>query len=365
MRNVRKLLGVLPICCGMLAFSTSAAASGSAAGSQARLAVRIAPCDSAWNGATPYVSGNKVSYRGINYTAAYWTQGNYPASSSGSADSAQPWVAGPACRVAKVAAAASDHDANFSPATLQFLKTNTGLDGEQWDNIMKLVNKPEQDSLDWTKFYGYCEPLGDRRGYTIGIFGATTGGPNDTGPDGPALFKEYDAASGASSPSIAGGLTRAGVHGSMQGSILNITDSKTVFCGKIGGLQNNAAWREAMWHTFYNVYIKYSLQQARQRGFSSALTIGSFVDTALNQGADGDSGSLEGVLAKSGSSTNEKTFMTSFYAQRTKVVDTNEYNQPPNGKNRVKQWSSLLGMGETDLKDADAAVAKVTNWTLK
>ncbi|WP_277347151.1 hypothetical protein [Collimonas pratensis] len=39
-----------------------------------------------------------------------------------------------------------------------------------------------------------------------------------------------------------------------------------------------------MWHTFYNVYIKYSLQQARQRGFSSALTIGSFVDTALNQG---------------------------------------------------------------------------------
>jgi chitosanase len=356
-------MGILPICCGLMALSTDAAAYGSAAGAQVRLAARIAPCDSAWNSTIPYVGGNKVSYRGVNYTAAYWTQGNYPASSSGSADSAQPWVAGAACRVA--AAAASGHDANFSPATLQFLKTNTGLDGEQWDNIMKLVNKPEQDSLDWTRFYGYCEPLGDKRGYTIGIFGATTGGPNDTGPDGPALFKEYDAASGASKPSIAGGLARAGVHGSMQGSILNITDSKTVFCGKIGGLQNNAAWREAMWHTFYNVYIKYSLQQARQRGFSSALTIGSFVDTSLNQGADGDSGSLEGVLAKSGSSSDEKTFMTSFYAQRTKVVDTNEYNQSPNGKNRVKQWSSLLGMGETDLKNADAAVAKVTNWILK
>lgn len=74
------------------------------------------------------------------------------------------------------AAAAGSHDANFSPETLQFLKANTGLDGEQWDNIMKLVNKPEQDDLNWTKYYGYCEDIGDDRGYTIGIFGATTGG---------------------------------------------------------------------------------------------------------------------------------------------------------------------------------------------
>lgn len=73
--------------------------------------------------------------------------------------------------------AASSHDENFSPETLTFLRANTGLDGEQWDNIMKLINKPEQDSLDWTKYYGYCEDIGDNRGYTIGIFGATTGEP--------------------------------------------------------------------------------------------------------------------------------------------------------------------------------------------
>ncbi|SEG67356.1 chitosanase [Paenibacillus sp. UNC499MF] len=262
-------------------------------------------------------------------------------------------------------AAASSPDDNFSPSTLQFLKSKTGLDGEQWDNIMKLVNKAEQDSLKWTGYYGYCEDIDDDRGYTIGIFGATTGGTNDTGPDGPALFKEYDAVKGASNPSVEGGLARIGAHGSMKGSILKITDSEKVFCGKIKNLQNDAAWREAMWHTFYNVYIKYSVDQARKRGFNSALTIGSFVDTALNQGAQGDSGSLEGILAKSGNSTNEKTFMTNFYAKRTLVVDTNEYNQPPNGKNRVKQWSSLLGMGETDLKNADAAVKKVTGWTME
>ncbi|GGF93728.1 hypothetical protein GCM10010913_14140 [Paenibacillus aceti] len=260
---------------------------------------------------------------------------------------------------------AEDHDSKFSPQTLQFLKTNTGLDGEQWNNIMKLVNKPEQDDLNWTKFYGYCENIGDDRGYTIGIFGATTGGPNDQGPDGPELFKEYDRAKGASNPSVEGALKRLGINGKMKNGILVISDSDSKFVKKINSLQNDSAWREAMWRTFYNVYIKYSVDQAKKRGFTSALTIGSFVDTALNQGATGGSNSLQGLLSRSGSSKDEKTFMTKFYAERTKVVDTNQYNTPPNGKNRVKQWSSLLSMGETDLKNADAAIKKVTNWQLK
>ncbi|WP_225548667.1 chitosanase [Chromobacterium violaceum] len=341
----------------LLAAAGSAAAQGSMAGSPERQTVRLPDCAAAWSPASPYQAGSIASRGGVNYTAAFWTQGNPP-------EQGQAWQAGKRCRPAAQAKAA-DHDANFPPATLKFLKANTGLDGEQWDNIMKLVNKPEQDSLEWTKFYGYCENIGDKRGYTIGIFGATTGGPNDEGPDGPTLFKEFDASSGASNPSITGGLARAGVHGSMQGKILKISDSAKVFCDKIGSLQNNPAWRDAMWNTFYKVYIQYSVQQARQRGFSSALTIGSFVDTALNQGATGDSGTLQGLLSRSGNSGDEKTFMTAFYAQRSKIVDTNDYNQPPNGKNRVKQWSTLLNMGETDLKNADAAVQKVTNWEMK
>ncbi|WP_053376153.1 chitosanase [Paenibacillus sp. FJAT-27812] len=264
----------------------------------------------------------------------------------------------------KVSAGPS-HDAKFSPSTLQFLKSNTGLDGEQWDNIMKLVNKPEQDSPNWTNFYGYCENINDNRGYTIGIFGATTGGSNDTYPDGPELFKQYDAISGASNPSTIGGLTRLGAKGSMNGRILTITESASSFCKKVNGQQNNAKWREAMWRTFYNVYISYSVQQAKQRGFSSALTIGSFVDTALNHGATGGSNTLQGLLSRSGSSTNEKTFMNNFHAKRTLIVNTNHYNQAPNGTNRVKQWNDLLNQGYTSLKNADAAVAKATSWIMK
>ncbi|CDG82439.1 chitosanase [Janthinobacterium agaricidamnosum] len=261
-------------------------------------------------------------------------------------------------------AAAINHDANFPAATLQFLKEKTGLDGEQWDNIMRVVNKPEQDSPDWNKFYGYCEDIKDDRGYTIGIFGATTGGSNDGNPDGPALFTAFDAANGAAVPSVAGGLQRAGVNGVMNGKILKITDTAKVFCKQIKGLQNNPAWQDAMWKTFYSVYIDYTIQQATQRGYTSALTIGSFLDTALNQGADGGENTLEGLLSRT-SGTDEAAFLTDFYAKRTLVVDTHQFNQAPNGAHRVKQWSDLKNLGLFTLKDADAAVAKVTKWTLK
>jgi chitosanase len=110
-------------------------------------------------------------------------------------------------------------DTNFSRTTLQFLKTDTDPDENQWNNITKLVNKPQQDSLDSTKFYGYCEDISDNPGYTIGIFGATTDGANDTTPNGPVLFKEYDAVSESSSSSIQSGFARLKIDGVIQDSI--------------------------------------------------------------------------------------------------------------------------------------------------
>ncbi|WP_068617330.1 chitosanase [Paenibacillus tuaregi] len=261
------------------------------------------------------------------------------------------------------AAAAGNSDSKFPPVVLDMLKSKTGLDSEQWDNIMKLVNKPEQDNLNWTKYYGYCEDIGDDRGYTMTIYGATTGGPNDPGGDAPELFEQYDAEKGASNPSVTGAFKRLGIKGTYKNGVINITDGS--FCKKINKLQNDEDWKVATWKTFYNIYIKYSVDQARKRGFNSALTIGSFVDAALNHGATGGSNTLQGLLSKSGSSSDEKTFMTKFYKERTKIVDTNDYNQPPNGKNRVKQYSNLMNMGETDLKNADSAIAQVTDWEMQ
>jgi chitosanase len=266
---------------------------------------------------------------------------------------------------------ATSHDSNFSTTTLDFLWANTGLDGEQWDNIMKLVNKPEQDSLNWVQAYSYCENIGDNRGFTIGIVGATTGGSNDGGPDGPALFKNFDALKGASSPTTLNGLKRLGITASMSGSIIKFNSADTSgntnskFCKAIHNLQNDAQWRAAIWQTAYNSYIRVAMTNAKARGYTSAATIGSFFDTALNQGGDGDSNSLQGLINKTGSASSESAFMTKFHNLRLKVVNTNDYNQSPNGTNRVKEWMQLFTDGKISLKNADAEVVKVTSWTMK
>ena len=70
------------------------------------------------------------------------------------------------------------------------------------------------------------------------------------------------------------------------------------------------------------------------------------------------------MLAKT-SGSDEQTFLTNFYAQRDKVVNTNEYNQAPNGTNRVNEWRQMMSKGLFSLKNADAAVVQVTSWTMQ
>jgi chitinase len=49
-------------------------------------------CWSAWLSTTQYTGGAQVSRNSVNYQAAYWTQGNDPATSNGPAGSGQPWI---------------------------------------------------------------------------------------------------------------------------------------------------------------------------------------------------------------------------------------------------------------------------------
>lgn len=243
------------------------------------------------------------------------------------------------------------------------------MDAEQWNNVMRMVNKSEQDDPSfsgWVQYYGYCQDIGDGRGITMSIQGATTGGPNDGGPDGPGLFLLFNKYNGASNPSIAGGLADAGVLATMNGSILKINQSTSAFCAKINGLENNANWRAAVWESFYNNYISYAVQQARQRNFNDPVIIGAFTDSALNQGATGGSGSLQDMLSKSGSSTNETTFFTAFTKLRETVAGTQDFNSPPiNGKNRALMWLNMYNGGGKSLVGVDSLVTSVTGWTMQ
>jgi chitodextrinase len=67
-------------------------------------------CWSAWLSTTAYNGGAQVSRNGVNYQAAYWTQGNDPAVSNGPAGSGQPWIPMGSCG---------------SNSTATFTRTNT------------------------------------------------------------------------------------------------------------------------------------------------------------------------------------------------------------------------------------------------
>jgi chitinase len=54
-------------------------------------------CWAAWVSSTAYTGGAQVSRNGVNYQAAYWTQGNDPTTNSGPSGSGQPWIPMGAC----------------------------------------------------------------------------------------------------------------------------------------------------------------------------------------------------------------------------------------------------------------------------
>ena len=68
--------------------------------------------------------------------------------------------------------------ANFPANVLTEDLAQYGLTAEEWNNIMRLISKYEQDDPScnaWTTKYTYCADIDDDRGITLGIYGATTG----------------------------------------------------------------------------------------------------------------------------------------------------------------------------------------------
>ena len=82
---------------GMLAACGGSDAPAGAAGSDVKLLAAGEACVPAWVSSTVYIGGNRASRAGINYTAAYFSQGTDPATNNGAAGSGQPWITGFAC----------------------------------------------------------------------------------------------------------------------------------------------------------------------------------------------------------------------------------------------------------------------------
>ncbi len=240
-------------------------------------------------------------------------------------------------------------DTKFPPGIVEALAKVTGMDSEQWDNALDLFAKAEQDQeKGWTQnpnsFYGSCELLDydkSKRGFTIGAFGATTGG-TESG-DAERLFKE------------------AGIDPAKD---LGYPDKKK-FIANVNKLGDNPAWQAASWRWFIKEYVEPTMAALKTRGFTSALTVAAVTDCSFNQGNDMDQGTAW-VLKQVGNAKDEETFLHAFLDARDKVVDVSKYdfNSKGNGKQRVQMYRRLLDQGHLNLKDCKGEVRDATKWTM-
>src|SRR5579871_5147504 len=70
---------------------------GAASSGKTKVHTASTACYAAWNSSTAYNGGAQVSYNGVNYTAAYWTQGQNPSTNNGPAGSGEPWISDGPC----------------------------------------------------------------------------------------------------------------------------------------------------------------------------------------------------------------------------------------------------------------------------
>ena len=155
------------------------------------------------------------------------------------------------------------------------------------------------------------------------------------------------------------------ISSSTSGKILKILDSSKAVCGKIKALNSEKEWREAIWTRFLFSYVDAAVKEAHKRNFYSAVVVGALVDTALNQGIEGNYGLYGFLSTVNGKYSCEQDFLKQFSTERIKEVDKHEFNQAPNGKHRVQHWVKLWDLGQSILKNADAAVVEATNWEMQ
>lgn len=241
-------------------------------------------------------------------------------------------------------------DAKFPPGIAEALAKATGMDAEQWDNALDLFAKAEQDEKKgWTRdpgrFYGSCERLTydeGKRGFTIGAFGATTGG-TEAG-DAERLFKE------------------AGIDPRKD---LGYPD-RDKFIANVEKLGQNPDWQASMWRWFIAEYVAPTMAALKKRGFTSALTVAAVTDCSFNQGNDMDHGTAW-VLKQVGAAKSEEAFLHAFLDARDRVVDNkkDDFNDSGNGKRRVQMYRRLLEQGHLNLKDCKEDVRAATKWKME
>lgn len=213
---------------------------------------------------------------------------------------------------------------HFPAGVLDSLKALTALSAEQLSSILSMIAGPEQARTEWwldasgKSIYGYAEALGDGRGVTLGLYGATTGRGYE---DAAALWAAY-------------GRPEYG----------RLSEDDTI--AKVGDLAADPAWAQAMWRAYVDTYWRPVMQSAPHK---SALTIGALLDTAMNAGLGDDSSSAWGLLhlvhSASERGGGERGFLNAFLELRA----NNPVEHSGDQRRRIRAWQALLRDNKWDM----------------
>lgn len=259
-----------------------------------------------------------------------------------------------------------DSTGKFPAGALDGIKSASGLSDTQIDRIMQLIMNFEQSDTRWWMYYGYCRALSYDyskawRGTTVSLYGATTYN-NNPQSDAARLFKHYGKSikdlgwkSDKECCQIPGckgeklwTISTTGKTSDFEAKDIQQLSAPCTFCRTVANLNNDTAWRTAVWKGFASEYFLPAVAELKKVGIPlKAATVGFVVDWALNEGKSG----MVSGLKKAGKSL-------------TKAVEVRAKSgsccngSSANAKKRAQMWGEAISKNPDLATDVASLAAK-------
>ena len=221
----------------------------------------------------------------------------------------------------------------------------TGLSDDDVDTVLRLISLPENGTPKWYDNYGYIEFLGDGRGFTVTIFGACSG----TG-DLSMILDELAKVPGRSETCDELLRYAPAMKKKKGDDIRGIEGIKPL----VERLQDDPAWRRAVWAVYVKLYWKFAMEWADKTGAAARrpgpklrlpASRGFCVDAAINHGANYESlmTIVKRMPADARESSDETTWVSAFADAREKMLASG-YDDLDTSRtgDRCKLWKELV-----------------------
>jgi len=239
--------------------------------------------------------------------------------------------------------------------------TATPITGEK-RVIMQLTSIFENSTTELR--YDYCENIHDRRGYTFGFAGFTSGTY-----DGAELLKEYLRLKPDNNPLAKYLPAFEAIDKAPHDSEGRNPDTRGLdgFPEAIKTCATDPLFRQAQHNIADKLYWAPSQKEAANLGVKHAITRGQLYDAYINHGEDGAL-KLAGTATKNAGGspkdgTDEKQWLAAFLEARLAVLKADK--TWAESVDRVRVYQKLLASGNVDLKPPISVTCYGDSFTLK